>query len=189
MTNFLGHNKLNYINFSQKELDHLFAASLEGDSKSFEELSGYVRHISYTYFLSKHHKGKIVNKDDVDDLTNNVFLSFAEQYHKVENLEFWLRRVLFLTFINWYKKNKVRRTFELDEARYIQNQELNPGDKVDAGMILEVLDSLSPDKQKILKMRFWEDLKFAEIAEKLNKSEDAVKKMFYRTIEEIKTKL
>jgi RNA polymerase sigma-70 factor (ECF subfamily) len=189
VTKFLGYNKLNYINFTQKELEQLFTAAREGDSKSFDELSGYVRHISYSYFLSKHRQGKIINKDDVDDLTNNVFLSFAEQYHKVENLEFWLRRVLFLTFVNWYKKNKNRRTFELEEARYMPNQELNPGDKVDAGKILEVLDTLSPDKQKILKMRFWEDLKFAEIAEKLNKSEDAVKKMFYRTIEEIKIKL
>jgi RNA polymerase sigma factor (sigma-70 family) len=48
---------------------------------------------------------------------------------------------------------------------------------------------LVEDKQKIIKMRFWENLKFSEIAENLNKSEDAVKKMFYRIIEELKTKL
>ena len=66
---------------------------------------------------------------------------------------------------------------------------MNPGDKVDAEKILSLLNTLSEEKQKILKMRFWEDLKFAEIAENLNKSEDAVKKMFYRTIEELKIKL
>lgn len=185
----MSYTKLNYINFTQKELEQLFNSAREGDSKAFENLSGYVRHISYSYFLSKHRQGKILNKDDVDDLTNNVFLSFAEQYHKVENIEFWLRRVLFLTFVNWYKKSKTKRTFELEEARYIPDNELNPGDKIDAGKILEVLDTLSPDKQKILKMRFWEDLKFSEIAENLNKTEDAVKKMFYRTIEELKNKL
>jgi len=38
-------------------------------------------------------------------------------------------------------------------------------------------------------MRFWEDLKFAEIAENLGKSEDAIKKMFYRTIDELKIKI
>jgi len=32
-------------------------------------------------------------------------------------------------------------------------------------------------------------LKFSEIAEKLNKNEAAIKKMFYRTIEELKNKL
>ena len=54
--------------------------------------------------------------------------------------------------------------------------------------ILSIVDTLSEEKQKIIKMRFWEDLKFSEIAENLNKSEDAVKKMFYRTIEELKNK-
>jgi RNA polymerase sigma factor (sigma-70 family) len=48
------------------------------------------------------------------------------------------------------------------------------------------VDKLSKEKQDIIKMRFWEELKFSEIAEKLGKSEDAIKKMFYRTIEEIK---
>ncbi len=38
-------------------------------------------------------------------------------------------------------------------------------------------------------MRFWEGMKFSEIAEKLDRSESAIKKMFYRSIEEVKNKL
>ena len=38
-------------------------------------------------------------------------------------------------------------------------------------------------------MRYWEEFKFAEIAAKLGKKEAAVKKMFYRTIDEIKLML
>ena len=178
---------LNYINFTSIELDELFINSKNGDNRAFETLSGYVRHISYSYFESKHRNGKIINIEDVDDLTNNVYLSFAEQYHKIENLEFWLRRVLFLNFINWYKKNKNSRLLELDEARHMENNGLNPGDKIDADKILLYLDKLSVDKQKVIRMRFWEDLKFSEIAENLDKTEDAVKKIFYRTIEELKS--
>jgi RNA polymerase sigma-70 factor (ECF subfamily) len=191
VTPILNYQKLNYINFTQKELEELFQSAKNGSSKSFENLSGYVRNISYSYFLSKHRQGKIINKDDVEDLTNNVYLAFAEQYQKIENLEYWLRRVLFLNFINWYKKNKSpqNRTYELDEAFYIENKELNPGDKIDAEKILDILNSLSEEKQKILKMRFWEELKFSEIAENLNKTEDAVKKMFYRTIDELKSRI
>ena len=40
-----------------------------------------------------------------------------------------------------------------------------------------------------MRLRIWGELKFSEIAEQLNKSEFAVKKMFYRTLEEIKGKL
>jgi len=48
---------------------------------------------------------------------------------------------------------------------------------------------LSEEKQEIVKLRFWGDLKFNEIAEKLNKNESAIKKMFYRTLLELKNKL
>ena len=180
------YDSLNYINFTRNELEELFINSKNGDSRAFEALSGYVRHISYSYFQSKQRSGKIINIEDVDDLTNNVYLSFAEQYHKIDNLEFWLRRVLFLNFVNWYKKNRNSKLIELDGANYIQDKEPHPGDKIDAQKILSNLDQLSEDKQKVIRMRFWEDLKFSEIAENLNKTEDAVKKMFYRTIEELK---
>ena len=179
----------NYINFSQKELDNLITKARAGDSKAFDELSRIIRNISYSYFLSKYRLGKIKNKDDVDDLSNNVYLSFAEQYHKIDNLEFWLRRVLFLNFINFYKKSKAQKTYDLEEAFYIEQGSLNPGDNVDAEKIISILNTLSGDKQSIIRMRFWEGLKFNEIAERINKSEDAVKKMFYRTIEELKNKL
>jgi RNA polymerase sigma factor (sigma-70 family) len=60
---------------------------------------------------------------------------------------------------------------------------------VDADMILSVLDTMSEEKQEIVKLRFWGDLKFNEIAEKLNKNEAAIKKMFYRTLLDIKDKI
>lgn len=181
--------KLNYINFSQKELNELFLNAKSGDSKAFASLSGYIRHISHSYFLSKYKQGRIINKDDVDDLSNNVYLSFAEQYNKIENLEYWLRRVLFLNFINWHKKNSSHKNVELEEVHNIKNEEISPAEIADANKILSILDTLNKEEQQIIKMRFWEDLKFSEIAENMNKSEDAVKKMFYRTIEELKTKL
>ncbi len=185
----MAEQKLNYINFSKNELDELFTEAKRGNSSAFSELSGLIRDISYSYFLSKLRHGKIPNTEDVDDLSNNVYLSFAEQYHKIESLENWLRRVLFLTFVNWYKKSKKRKTFELDEAYYVEQKDEHPSVKIDAEKIVSILNTLSTDKQQIFKMRFWEDLKFAEIAENLGKSEDAIKKMFYRTIEELKIKI
>lgn len=181
--------KLNFLNFSLQELQSLIYEAKNGDSKAFESLSKFVRHISHGYFLAKYRQGRIINKDDVDDLTNNVYLSFAEQYQKIENLEFWLRRVLFLTFITWNKKITQNKNVELDKADHIDQSGITPGEKVDVEHILSIVEKLSEEKQKILKMRFWENLKFSEIAENLNKTEDAVKKMFYRLIEELKTKI
>ena len=163
--------------------------SKEGNSSAFSEISAKVREISYSYFLSKHRLKKILNIEDVDDLSNNVYLSFAEQYHSVENLENWLRRVLFLTFVKWYKSQKSRHTSQIyDNIGYDGGLEQR-SDLLDVQSIIKILETFSQEKQEIVRLRFWGDCKFSEIAEKLNKSEDAVKKMYYRTIIEIKEKL
>lgn len=60
---------------------------------------------------------------------------------------------------------------------------------IDSERVLSLLHTLSEEKQEIVKLRFWGDLKFNEIAEKLNKNEAAIKKMFYRTLLELKNKL
>jgi len=182
-------DKFNYINFSIKEIGNLFQSAKGGDVQAFQKLSGIIREIAYSYFFSKYSLGKLYSKDDADDLANNVFLAFAEQYQNVDNIENWLRRVLFLSFINWYKRSKAQRTFEFDETIFREVKELNAGNSVDAEKVVDTLNTLSEDKQNIVKMRFWKDLKFSEIAQILNKSEDAVKKMFYRTIDELKQKL
>mgnify|MGYP000040040108 CR=1 FL=1 len=185
----MNNSDINYNNFSKKKLENLLQQSCSGNTKSFEELSAFIRHISYTYFKSKHRLGKIINEEDVDDLTNNVYISFAEHYHNINNIEFWLRRVLFLTFVSWYKKEKKRKTYELDETYYKSTINYDPATNIDAEKIVAELNNLSEEKQQIVKLRFWGGLKFSEIAEQMDKTEVAVKKMFYRTIEELKKKV
>ena len=156
---------------------------------AFSKLSGFVRQIAYSYYLSKHHQKRIINVDDVDDLTQNVYLSFAEQYQNINEPEKWLRRVLFLNFIRWYKSEKGRTFTQLRESIPAPDKTAESSMMIDAESILSILDTLSEEKQEIVKLRFWGDLKFHEIAEKLNKNEAAIKKMFYRTLLEIKERL
>lgn len=91
--------------------------------------------------------------------------------------------------MRWYKQNNQRRTIELNEDITADDSNLRTDEGFDVNAILKILDTLSDEKQEIVKLRFWGDLKFTEIAEKLNKNEAAIKKMFYRTIEELKNKL
>jgi RNA polymerase sigma-70 factor (ECF subfamily) len=148
-----------------------------------------VREISYSYFISKFHQKRIPNVDDVDDLTQSVYLSFAEQFQNIEEPEKWLRRVLFLSFVRWYKRNKYTAHSPLKQNIPAPDNLSISSDIIDAESVISVLDTMSEEKQEIVKLRFWGDLKFSEIAEKLNKNEAAVKKMFYRTLLEIKEKM
>lgn len=171
------------------ELDSLLKKSKEGDTNSFAKLSGFVREISYSYYHSKYQQRRLKNIDDAEDLTQSVYLTFAEQYQNIEELEKWLRRVLFLNFVRWYKKSKRKASSQLTEN--ISSNEKVDGSSImiDAETVLSLLNTLSEEKQEIVKLRFWGELKFNEIAEKLNKNEAAVKKMFYRTLLELKEKL
>lgn len=91
--------------------------------------------------------------------------------------------------MRWYKKNKVKILSPLRENIPAADSISGSSDMIDAESVLNILNTVSEEKQEIVKLRFWGDLKFSEIAEKLNKSEAAVKKMFYRTLLELKAKL
>jgi len=91
--------------------------------------------------------------------------------------------------VRFYKQSNLKRTTQLKESITAEDVNISTDQQHDVNAILKEIDSLSEEKQEILKMRFWGDLKFSEIAEKLNKNEAAVKKMFYRSIEELKNKL
>ena len=138
---------------------------------------------------SWNHLKKLGYIEDVDDLTNNVYLAFAEQYHKIDNLENWLRKVLFLTFVKWYKRNRAKATSQLDDNISSNEPSELSSDLIDASTAMTILKTLSDEKQEIVRLRIWGELKFSEIAEEMNKSEVAVKKMFYRTLNELKDKL
>ncbi len=178
-----------YYNFSKEELSELLELSKEGSTSSFDKLSSLIRSISFSYFKSKYNYGKLHTIDDADDLASDVFISFAQQYKKILDIEKWLRRVLFLTFVNFYKKQQSKSFFEFDETFHEDNKTQDVSIGLDSQKIMSIVSHLKDPKGQIIKMRFWEGMKFNEIAEKLNRNEAAIKKMFYRTIEEIKNKL
>ena len=181
--------QITYHNFSTEELANLHSSAIKGDSTAFERLSGILRSIAFDYFKLKMSAGVIKNIDDADDLANNVYLAFAGQYEKVENLENWLRRVLFLTMVNFYKKRKSHQQYEYSDAIKHETDTQNSEELVDANIAVDMLNSLKEQKKSIIRMKFWEGLKFGKIAAELGKNESAVKKMFYRTMEELKEKL
>ena len=178
-----------YYNFSKEELINLLKLALGGDTDSFQELSSLIRTISYSYFKSKYNYGKLHTIDDADDLANDVFIAFAKQYQNILDIEKWLRRVLFLTFVNFYKKQRSKTFYEFDENFHEDTEDMDVSINIDSQKIIGIISSLKDPKDKIIKMRFWEGMKFNEIAEKLERNEAAVKKMFYRSIEEIKRQL
>lgn len=185
----MGEKELQFLHFTSEDLTPLLEAAKSGDESAFSRLSVMVQAIAREYFHAKFRGGKLRNIEDAEDLTSNVWLSFAKQYQKIENPEYWLRRVLFLSFVSFYKKAKKYQYSDPEEVFRKTRSEYNFGEEADIERVTAITAEMSGEKREILRMRFQEEMKFQEIAEALGKSEDAVKKMFYRLIAEIREKL
>ena len=115
-------------------------------------------------------------------------MAFAEEYKNIENLGYWLRRMLFIIFIRWYKQKKIRTTKKLNS---IMNDGNNGTDEKEllAAQVTKVLNTVTEEKQKIVRLRYWAHLDFKQIADYLNKSEVVVRKSYYNTLLALKNRL
>lgn len=180
----------NFIEFDKRRLEELCEGAKSGNEHLRNELFTMVHEIAYSYFLSKYKLRKLKSVEDVEDLAQNTCLTYMNNLEKVENSEFWLRRVVFLIFVNHYKKAQKGAALSLDEKIIVRKKA--PQDEFaafDKEKAVDLINNLKGEKKQIVLMRIWEDLKFQEIADKLNKNEPAVKKMFYRCMEELKNLL
>lgn len=180
--------RIEHLEYTKSELGELLIEAQKGSYYEFGELSQYVRDISESYFLTKYEQKELTKIDDVGDLTNSVFLAFAEEYKNIENFGYWLRRMLFITFIRWDKKRKIRNSKKLNSIMSTGNNGTEDKELV-AAQLTKVLNSLTEEKQKIVRLRFWAHLDFKQIAEYLNKNESVVRKSYYNTLLALKNRL
>ena len=134
----------------------------------------------------------ISSGEDAEDILLDVFLaalesstllSMSEQYQ-----EAWLRRVAYNKCMDLHRRTSRRPVFPLEahvETLY-DDERLAPERAVLRQEELEQLQkhlaALSTDQQEILRLRFAEGLPCAQIAERLRKSEGAVRTMLSRTL-------
>jgi RNA polymerase sigma-70 factor (ECF subfamily) len=55
--------------------------------------------------------------------------------------------------------------------------------------VVAVLGRLSADHQTVLRLRYWDDLSFPQIGERLSRSEDAVRKLWLRALRQLQAEL
>ncbi len=58
-----------------------------------------------------------------------------------------------------------------------------------AAQVTKVLNTITEEKQKIVRLKYWAHLDFKQIAEYLNKSEAVVRKSYYNTLLVLKNRL
>ncbi len=174
---------------------HLIRAALDkGDQKAYAELMGRYRDSVYFMLLKM-----VNNKDDADDLTIEAFgKAFKRLSQYTPNYAFstWLFKIASNNCIDFIRRKKmttfsIDRTFENDEggemSMDIKAEGLNPEEnmvkKQKVKHMHEVVEKLKPRYRILVEMRYFEELSYEEIAEKLDLPLGTVKAQLFRARE------
>lgn len=175
----------NILNKEQEAV--LIAAAKDRNTEAFGSLyDAFVKKIyDFVYY-------KTLNKEAAEDI---VSLVFTKAWQKIDqfkegNFAAWLYKIARNTIVDHYRREK--ENLDIDDC-----WDLSDGHdflaKVDTDLHLErlkeVFATLNSRERDILIMRFWQELSFAEIAERLDKKEGAVKMACGRALRNLQTKM
>jgi RNA polymerase sigma-70 factor (ECF subfamily) len=131
---------------------------------------------------------------DADDVLQNVFIKVyrnLDNFKGESKLHTWLYRIAYNESLNFLQSKSRRQTIDNEEFTdyLIENLQGDPyysGD--DAAVKLQKALLKLPDRQReVFNLRYYDDLKFREIAEVLDLTEGAVKASYHHAAEKLKT--
>lgn len=162
------------------------------DQKAYAELMGRYRDSVYFMLLKM-----VNNKDDADDLTIEAFGKAFKRLHQyTPNFAFstWLFKIASNNAIDFIRRKRNETTFSLDktvsneegvemsmnvksdtpdpESHFIKKQKVE--------MLRVLVDKLKPKYKQLIEMRYYEELSYEEIAEKLELPIGTVKAQLFR---------
>ncbi|MDR0371136.1 MAG: sigma-70 family RNA polymerase sigma factor [Prevotellaceae bacterium] len=150
-----------------------------GNNKAFEILLERYKSKIYTYIFL------IVRKQELaEDIFQDTFIkaiSTIQQGKYTESGKFlaWINRIAHNLIIDYFRKEKNEKTFAVDssESDVINNAQLSEKSIEDIisneqvfADVVHLIDFLPLSQQSVVRMRFFEELSFKEIAEKTDVS-------------------
>ncbi len=137
------------------------------------------------------------SREDAEDLTLEVFTT-ALELDNLAGLEdgerlAWLRRVAHNRLIDRYRRAARSPVVVLDEMveMMLEDDTANPEQvmlqREMYAQLHQAIQALPQLQQRLLRLRYGDGLRFAEIAVVLNKREDALRKLLSRTLATLRT--
>lgn len=177
-----------YSTYTDQELILLLK---EGDELAFTEI--YRRHWHMLYL----HAWKVLNdKDNAKDLVQDFFFAFWEKSAALDlktNLKGYLYRGITNRVLNALRKQKTNNDFIDLIAAGMDEADNTTVETIDEHQLLALIDAelnqLSPRSREIFEMSRKDFLSNKEIAERLDMTEEAVKKQVQRAVKTLRLKL
>lgn len=135
----------------------------------------------------------VLNHDDADDLTQEVFLKLyrsLNEFRGESKFFTYVYKIAVNYSLNHLNKNKkiLSRSKDVDFSD-IKSPDKNPDEEIDSLERTEILEkaiSTLPEQQRaVFNMRYYENLSYEEISEILNKSVGGMKANYFHAIKKI----
>lgn len=166
----------------------------KGDQKAYAELLDRYRESVYFMLLKM-----VNNKDDAEDLTIEAFGKAFKRLHQyTPNFAFstWLFKIASNNCIDFIRKQKkntysIDKSFENDEggemSYEIRSEGLDPEQKIikkqKIKLMRGVVDKLKPRYKMLIEYRYFQEMSYEEISEKMDLPLGTVKAQLFRARE------
>lgn len=165
--------------------------SVQSDPTAFKQL--YVKYYPVIFrFVFK----RISDQDTVKDITSQVFVQALANISKYNfrGLPFssWLFKIAQNEISGFYRKNSSRVYVDCTESgmeKLLIESEYGHEQKDMIGQMMKMLDTLKPDEMELIRLRFFEEMSFAEMAEVLNTNENNARVKTFRVIQKLQKKI
>lgn len=174
-------------NLSQEEIraEALLVEEARRNPTAFGIL--YERYIDRIYGYIYHRVG---NAQEAEDLTARTFYRALDNLHTYEDrgapFAAWLFRIAHNLMANWHRDRSRRRFLSLDRLWGQQAENDSPEEQVEQEENREALWSaisrLPEERRNLLLWKFGSQMSNLEIGELMNKSESAIKSLYFRTL-------
>ncbi len=178
-------DELQFDQLSSLTDDEVLVKAIAGDKEAFGIL--YERYVGRIYTYIYYRTG---NKHDAEDLTARVFYRAIEHIGRYDQrgvpFSAWLYRIAHNLVANWHRDRQRRQEVPIDDVVNLQAKldppELTMLNRMDVERMMQVIKSLSPERQELIILKFVQDMSNAEIGRIMQRSEGAIKSLYHRTL-------
>lgn len=173
----------------QSSLQKLLALAAEGDRHSFGEFYELYLNEIYRYVLFR-----VNDQNEAEDLTAKVFLEAwesltrAHRKQTINNIRAWIYRIAHNKVIDYHRTRNLQEPIEDNPDKKLQSVwlEREMDDLFISRELAEGVRQLPANYQEVIILRFINQMSHAEAAEIMNITENHVRVLQYRALQQLR---
>lgn len=139
-----------------------------------------------------HIRKMVGNHDDADDILQNTFVKvwrYFDSFRAESSLKTWVFRIGTNEALNFIQKQKRNQNADIKDIENSSNHSTQNaidlrGDEIQAKLDAAI-ESLPPKQRQVFLLKYYEEMKYSEMAATLGGSEGSLKASFHHAVKKI----